>query len=56
MYRHLRGKSDTVFVIDKLYLDDIHYNIKNFSDTSVSSNKKPQENVFRSNSKCNNIL
>lgn len=51
MYKHLRGKSDTNFVIDKLYLDNIHYNIKNFTETDVSL-WKPKDSVSRSNSRC----
>ena len=46
MYKHLRGKSDTDFILDKIYLDNIHYNIKNFSETQLSFHpmpaKKPQ--------------
>ena len=52
MYKHLRGKSDTNFVIDKLYLDNIHYNIKNFTETDVSLSRKPKDSVSRSNSRC----
>jgi len=28
IYRHIRGKSDTDFFTDKIYLDNIHYNMK----------------------------
>ena len=41
MYKHLRGKSDTDFILDKIYLDNIHYNIKNFSETQLSFHSEP---------------
>ena len=41
MYKHLRGKSDTDFILDKIYLDNIHYNIKNFSETQLSLHSEP---------------
>ena len=57
MYKHLRGKSDTDFVIDKLYLDNIHYNIKNFCETKISveqiTTKKPQSFQTQSHILCN---
>ena len=30
IYRHIRGKSDTDFFQDKVYLDNIHYNVKSY--------------------------
>ena len=47
LYKHIRGKSDTEFYINKKYLDNIHYNMKiykrpnqeeiPFSDAEISS-------------------
>ena len=37
LYRHVRGKSDTDFFIDKIYLDNIHYNMKSYKN-SLSEN------------------
>ena len=59
MYNHLRGKSDTDFVIDKIYLDNIHFNIKNFCETKISveqiTTKKPQSFQTQSHIPCNLI-
>ena len=56
MYKHLRGKSDTDFVIDKIYLDNIHFNIKNFCETKISveqiTTKKPQSFQTKSHTSC----
>lgn len=56
MYKHLRGKSDTDFVIDKIYLDNIHFNLKNFSETKISveqiTTKKPQSFQSQSHLPC----
>ena len=37
LYRHVRGKSDTDFFVDKIYLDNIHYNMKSYKN-SLSEN------------------
>ena len=34
IFKHIRGKSDTDFYIDKLLLDNIHYNIKSYKPTN----------------------
>ena len=40
LYKHIRGKSDTDFFIDKKYLDNIHYNMKVYKKTN------PEEVLF----------
>ena len=40
LYKHIRGKSDTEFYIDKKYLDNIHYNMKVYKKTN------PEEVLF----------
>ncbi len=37
--KHIRGKSDTDFFTDKMYLDNIHYNIKSFKTPTIKKNK-----------------
>ena len=37
LYKHIRGKSDTEFYIDKKYLDNVHYNMK------IYKNSNPEE-------------
>ena len=37
IFKHIRGKSDTDFYIDKLLLDNIHYNIKSYKPTNENN-------------------
>ena len=37
LYKHVRGKSDTDFFTDKKYLDNIHYNMKEYKKLFIEN-------------------
>ncbi len=46
IFRHIRGKSDTDFFTDKIYLDNIHYNMKSYK--SINDKIQRSEMEFQS--------
>ena len=46
IFRHIRGKSDTDFFTDKIYLDNVHYNLKSYK--SLNENLQRSEKEYQS--------